>query len=606
LQATAKALRLHEQKGWSALLHMAPRVGGIGQQTDVKTEWFFLSGTHDAEAELEATLAAFFSPAPLQPRDEPARCQFSARFAWLADHLPLEEADLPDVQCDRRDQWLKALAPERIWLVFPAAYLNSPASMFGHTLLRVDNRESGTGSDGRALLAYAINYAAETEESNGLIFAFKGLTGGYDGSFSVMPYYEKVRDYARIENRDIWEYPLDLDDEQMNRLLLHVWELRGVKFDYYFFHRNCAYQLQALLQTVEADVDLLEGFRWRAIPTDTIRRLAEGQTVSAPPKFRPAMATRLRTRSALLPDDSLKTARAIALGNVDAEAPGTKFDPLTAARTLDVAHDLIYYRYQSGVEDREPALRRARRVLGARAELGSRSSFPDPEPPATAPSDGHPTMRFGMGVYADERAAGPRLRWRPAYHDLLDPQDGYDAGAELAFFDVALAGDTRNGGVTLDHLWLVDIVSATPPNIISSPIGWHARFGGLRRFSVVAPFELTVETGGGRVFGSMDSFGAAFFLDTELSSTRQESHGHRVGLGAQVRVFWEPISDLRGEISWQIRETVSGDTLDWQRGRARAHWQLSPVFGLRVGVDRNRINRTALETRGTVDLLHYF
>jgi hypothetical protein len=88
--------------------------------------------------------------------------------------------------------------------------------MYGHTLLRIDARDQ---DERTRLLAYAINFAADTDEKNGLVFAVKGLLGGYPGTFSVLPYYLKVREYGDLENRDLWEYELDLSPPEVDRVL---------------------------------------------------------------------------------------------------------------------------------------------------------------------------------------------------------------------------------------------------------------------------------------------------------------------------------------------------------------------------------------------------
>lgn len=63
-------------------------------------------------------------------------------------------------------------------MIFPAAYLNSPSSMFGHTLLRID--QADVQSDKTSLLSYAINFGAYIEGSdNSILYAWKGLMGGY-------------------------------------------------------------------------------------------------------------------------------------------------------------------------------------------------------------------------------------------------------------------------------------------------------------------------------------------------------------------------------------------------------------------------------------------
>jgi len=105
-------------------------------------------------------------------------------------------------------------------MVFPTAHINSPASMYGHTFLRVSSNHD------TPLISNAINFAAKTNDTNGLIFAYKGLFGEYEGRYSILPYYEKIKEYNNLEQRDIWEYDLDLTQEEINRLVLHTFELK--------------------------------------------------------------------------------------------------------------------------------------------------------------------------------------------------------------------------------------------------------------------------------------------------------------------------------------------------------------------------------------------
>jgi hypothetical protein len=91
----------------------------------------------------------------------------------------------------------------------------------------------------------------------------------------VFPYYEKVKQYAWIEHRDVWSYPLALSDAETERLVDHLWEMDGVHFDYYFLTKNCSYQLLSLLEVARPALRLTEKYSWYAIPADTIRTLAD-------------------------------------------------------------------------------------------------------------------------------------------------------------------------------------------------------------------------------------------------------------------------------------------------------------------------------------------
>ena len=140
--------------------------------------------------------------------------------------------------------------------------------MFGHTLLRVDQKGQ---TEQTRILAYTINYAAEVPPDVGISYAFKGLFGGYKGFFSTIPYYIKVQEYRDIENRDIWEYKLNLTDEQLHKLLMHAWELGNAYFDYFFFKENCSYHLLSLLEAANPDWHLTDQFVLWTVPADTVR-----------------------------------------------------------------------------------------------------------------------------------------------------------------------------------------------------------------------------------------------------------------------------------------------------------------------------------------------
>ncbi|MDR3578435.1 MAG: DUF4105 domain-containing protein [Oryzomonas sp.] len=119
-----------------------------------------------------------------------------------------------------------------------------------------------------------MNYAANTREERGVKFAFKGLFGGYQGRFSIAPYYAAVKTYGDIENRDIWEYDQNLTPEEIGQLLRHVWEMRSAWFDYYFLDENCSYHLLSLLETARPGLRLTDRFPWWAIPSETVRAVS--------------------------------------------------------------------------------------------------------------------------------------------------------------------------------------------------------------------------------------------------------------------------------------------------------------------------------------------
>lgn len=577
LKARADAAALAAKPAWRKMLHMEDRLVG-GQRSAIQSEWFFLAenGRQDPRAELHATLEAFAQGQRIAKRDEAAACVFGLRWQFLNAHLDLEAAGIAQPECPRRAQWWQALNPERAWLVFPSAYLNSPASMFGHTLLRIDGTR---GSEESPLLAYAVNFAAQTAGENSLVYAYKGLAGGYVGRFSVMPYYEKVREYARIEVRDLWEYPLQLPEDALERVMLHLWELRGADFDYFFFTKNCSFQLLTLLEVAMPERDLRQGLAWRAIPTDTIRAL-DAQALIGQPRYRPSMGTTLRHRAQQIGSEDTRIALAVARGE---RAPDALPDwpPPRQARALDVAHDWLYHRTQNGPVEREVGVQRARAILGARAATGVRSGFDEAQRPDTAPHDGHPTARLFSGAFAGEDGAGLALGLRAAYHDILDPVGGYDRGSEVAFGELDARWDVRDDRFQVHRLTLVNILSMSPRGLLFQPISWRVQFGGRRLSGVDSRFGGYIDGGPGLAWrvGHWTSYG---FARLAVDSAKDLEKGYSLGGGATAGVAWETDDAISLLIEASSRNPLAGGDFERHQLDVGAQWHWDRTLGIRL------------------------
>ena len=92
----------------------------------------------DPAAELEATLRALLEARTDRGRRRRALSLPRPRELARArsSGVPLER--FAAAPCPALDEWRKGLAPRGITLIFPEAFMNNPASMFGHTLLRLD------------------------------------------------------------------------------------------------------------------------------------------------------------------------------------------------------------------------------------------------------------------------------------------------------------------------------------------------------------------------------------------------------------------------------------------------------------------------------------
>jgi len=203
----AMQAKLADEREWHVLLHYQPNLFGKGVTSMQDDPGFFMAptGKTDPQAELAATLAQFFSDELVGRSKQQAQCAFVARYHWLKEKLNFDDRRLPPQLCERFTRWFNEFNAQSISVIFPTGFMNNPASMFGHTFLRIDAK--GQTPQTR-ILDYTINYAAEVPPNAGPEYAIKGIFGGYRGHFSTIPYYLKVQEYRDIENRDIWEYRL--------------------------------------------------------------------------------------------------------------------------------------------------------------------------------------------------------------------------------------------------------------------------------------------------------------------------------------------------------------------------------------------------------------
>ena len=314
--------------------------------------------------------------------------------------------------------------------------MNNPSSMFGHTFLRFDRAEQ---DERTRLLSYAVNYGAAVDDDNGLRFAIYGLTGGYPGTYSVMPYHQLVRKYSDYENRDIWEYQLNLTSAEVRRLLEHLWELQSNYADYYFFDENCSYQLLFLLDVARPGLALTDRFEVYAIPVDTVRAVVDRPGLLGGTVFRASSRTRIEQRLRTLDPPERELVNRLADGELAPDA--TELQALPAPRraaVLELAADFVTYRLRTGEQARDEAAALAWRLLAARSQITAAIAIAAVPEPSVRPDQGHESARAALGIGARDGRLFQSLRLRPGYHQLLDPEAGYLRGAEIDFLDLEL------------------------------------------------------------------------------------------------------------------------------------------------------------------------
>jgi len=472
LQDQAVQQQLWKHQEWLNLLHYIDNDASSGNyENPIRDKIFFLAenGVSDPEAELLATLAGFYNTEKIN--NDNAQCRFIARLNWLEQALGINKETLPAVRCTKYQEWRSNVNPQQVTLVFPTYHLNSPSSMFGHTLLRLDPEKDNGESK---WLSVAISFGANAPDGdNSMLYAWRGIVGGYPGVFITNHYYKKIQEYNKMEHRDIWEYRLNLTPDETERMVTHIWELQDINFDYYFFDDNCSYRLLELLEVARPGINLTDEFIVTAIPIDTVKTIYQAGMIEQT-DYRPASATVLAYMLEQISEDQRDLVIQLS------EDINTKDDQAFTSLNTDEQRKIIeaaykYLRYLKSEQGRDPVMAKRSFQL-----LKLRQTYPvskEPTvPPPVSPEKGHNSKRtsFALGRRLDNNYG--EFGFKMSFHDLEDNEEGFLQGAQINIGSLQIRAE-ENETVRLYKLDLIDIFSLAPRTQFFKPVAWRVYTG---------------------------------------------------------------------------------------------------------------------------------
>ena len=451
-----------DKKYWLKLLHYTKG------ESLADGEKFFLSpeGKTNPDAELAATIAAFKNPdLKVGWFNYPAQCVFRERYEFLKSSGLLN--GVPEMSCPVFDEWIQGLNPESISLIFSSSYPNNPSSLFGHTLLRINQKDKKND-----LLDYAVAFSAIPEKIDlGLVFAFKGFFGGYKGLFEVTKYYTKVNEYNNGESRDLIEYNLNMTPAELNRTLNHLWELyQTTYFDYYFADENCSAVLADLLAVSYKDDDRVnEHGRWYYLPGEMVKHFMslEGRVKST--NYRPSLKKQVGKMWEKLSNAEISQVKDIVeMDDIPAN--------MTNAKVLDavIAYlDFTHYRTKEKLGDREQKL--LRRALIKRSTLPKAEIAQETYDKNNMPEYSHNPQKFTFFTRAENHSIMSGFELKQGYHDLMSNDRGYDAFSQFDFLTGSFLYDYKNKKFDYDQLTLVNLVSLHEYRFYDPQLSWRAK-----------------------------------------------------------------------------------------------------------------------------------
>ena len=457
----AEQLNLANDPTWLKLIHYDSKK----KQSVVLTESFFLSanGKICPKSELVATIKAYFAPKS-NNSDESACCRFPARYYWLSSKLSSFNYDLNKINCKRLKEWGLYNSVKSISLFLVSGYFGNPASTFGHALIKLNSESK---EDEFCLFDSTLNYGAMVPDNeNAFLYVARGLFGGYKAGFSDKYFYTEDLVYSRSEFRDIWDYKLNLSEFERTLLILHIWEIVGHKFKYFFLDKNCAFRLAELVDLVVPEEVLNNYYAWY-LPEElfySLKGIDKKRSELSRAKFIksvtfiPSSQRKLFHQLKLLKPNELSVFNYIVKEGIDSLPK--HLAKLNSSRQIFVLDSLLAYQHYKLVA-KDPNANRDRvkfkdKILLARLRLPPKPSVKPKIPELPSPADGSRPMVFGAS-FATEKSEENflRLTWSPFKKETIG-QNSLE-GDELVVFDLA-AGLYRNRNkVFIDKFDLIRI-----------------------------------------------------------------------------------------------------------------------------------------------------
>ena len=448
LNTFVEQTKLYENPYWSKLLHY--RNG----ESEIDSDNFFISknGKYNLKEELFETINS------LEKGANSVLCRFPLRVKWLKENIP--NLNITQYSCEELDKFISLVDGKFVTMVFPTAHINSPASMYGHTFIRISSNEE------TPLISNAVNYAAATTDTNGLIFAYKGLFGEYEGRYSILPYYEKIKEYNNLEQRDIWEYDLDLTQDEIDKLVLHTYELKDSYSDYFFFKENCSYNVLWLLEVARPSLDLVSQFDFKTVPLDSIKILQKYNLIKNT-NFRYSSMRKMK----FILNEKIENKEYVKGFIKEDNELNDSLSTEDKISYLDLKISYLQYQRANNEYDKDEYLKKYLQLLKERSSYKQASTY-DIKTPFN-PIDSHDSARVSFFYNNNDSF---EFSAKPVYNDMYDISDGYLQGAYIDFFDVNIKKE-KDENARLDRFTLLKIKSLAPQDLIFKPISWGIDVG---------------------------------------------------------------------------------------------------------------------------------
>lgn len=418
IQERAISQNLGSDPHWLSLIHFyksAPQIA------DPK---FYYDSENDSNEELKKTIAAL-------AQDEEQRCRFPARSLWITKRLNLKKQSFE--HCKLLQEFLAKAPTQKVSVVFASENITQASTIMGHILLKIEGQNHNNIN-----VSHAISFYTELTDANLPRLVFQTLVTGKKGHYTLSPFEPIKNNYLYSEQRNLWEFQLNLPLFQQELFAFHLFELKNIDFKYFFHTFNCSTMIQDLLAVVFPEVQKSRSL-W-VTPLDVIRAIDHNKYIKAR-KVLPASKWKIRALQR-------------ALENAKKKSQVAKY------LSLELTKSQSSLDYEEGKLDEEKWRNIESRINNDLKELNHQFSL-DVSTYKT-PSKTPPDSQLSLSYLSANKSNRYILEYIPASHEIVDDNSQYTNESQLKIFSPSFSWDQQRKKIALESFTLYSASSFQP------------------------------------------------------------------------------------------------------------------------------------------------
>lgn len=500
---------------WLKLMRYNKNLFGYKSEVDHSNYFLSKDGKTNPYSELAASIEAFNSIETGDINKHPV-CLFPGRYLYLYKKKKVKKFDLE--KCSDFQYYRKKLSLTSASVIFSSYYINRPASAFGHTFLKLNQGDSLTSD----LKSYGVDFSAQVNTKNPLMYGLKGIFGGFYGRFSLLPYFLKLREYNDLESRDLWEFELNFAPDELELLEAHLWDMNRAIFDYYYFTENCSYHIYRFIDAIKPDWKLWKETYTYLVPMDTVIPLVEKKDIVKNIFVRESIQKRVHGRLNQLSKKQLNYIKNSIAKNELQSLEGIS-DPV---KVLDSLISFVDYKFPKDIHLRENSKmsQLKMKILTKRSEFEQTSSQVLKKKVDNF-NYSHRPRRFKVSYLNADNINGFEVEDRSALHNILEPQGDAYSNFTLEMGRISVQYDQDREKLYFNKFTFANVTALRPFSYLEKLLSWNFSVG-------VKRDEFVFEEVG--VFSTL-GLGAAFEYSGFTFSGFIQSYWHEIGARSNLQ-----------------------------------------------------------------------